>query len=81
MMFDHRGHNLGVRPPRPSDEREKIAQVVSSVIGDDTLVWMYERLTHPDRRRFFTLERPADRLMFLVNGGSNVREAQNDKTN
>jgi hypothetical protein len=51
------------------------------VIGDDTLVWMYERLTHPDRRRFFTLERPADRLMFLVNGGSNVREAQNDKTN
>ena len=65
-MFDHRSPRLQI----PAGDRERGAGQVSTAIGDDTLVWMYERLSYPDRRLFFTLVRPSDRLMFLVNGGS-----------
>ena len=44
--------------------------------GDDTLVWMYNRLKHVDRRRFWTLQTPGERLLFLVDGGSCHRRSQ-----
>jgi len=50
-----------------SPELEKLAQAAE----DEQLVRMYERLTHEDRRRFFTeFNHPYDRLRFLLVGGS-----------
>ena len=68
-MFDHRGGS----PKAPPVERGKLVRVLARETGDDTLVWMYERLTHPDRRRFFQLKTPGERLLFLVDGGSHDR--------
>jgi hypothetical protein len=65
----------------PAERLARAEQAVKWVrTGEDTLVWMYERLTHADRRRFFQLKTPGERLLFLVDGGSSVREEHPDVT-
>ena len=54
----------------PAAEKERVVRAVCREAGNDTLVWMYERLSHRDRRRFFALRTAGQRLLFLVDGGS-----------
>lgn len=43
--------------------------VLLSRIDEATYAALYERLSHPDRREFFTVADPAERLRFLLGRG------------
>jgi phage baseplate assembly protein gpV len=74
MKCDRVVHARGAQPERVARAEQAVRYLKT---GEDTLVWMYERLAQADRRRFWTLATPGERLLFLVDGGSSVREERN----